>query len=90
MRRGRWQEGWNLRQVYKGRRSQGRKGPREWGKERLEELKKSKEKVGTGLRGERTGERAKGGRRAEVKKGRGGWREGADRGSWKQGEGRGA
>lgn len=71
MRRGRWQEGWNLRQVYKGRRSQGRKGPREWGKERLEELKKSKEKVGTGLRGERTGERAKGGRRAEVKKGRG-------------------
>lgn len=30
--RGRCREGWNPRQVYKGRRSQGHKGPPEWGK----------------------------------------------------------
>lgn len=52
MLRGRWREASSPGQGYEGTPSR-ETGTEQWGKEREEELKKSKEEAGTGLRGER-------------------------------------
>lgn len=73
MLRSRWREASSPGQGYKGTPSQ-EIGTERWGKEREEELKKSKEEAGTGLRGERR-EKSEGGKKGLEREGDR-WREG--------------